>query len=734
MGPRWALRSVWRRASKGVWLGVVSDSQASSVLEGSRSHSSHTGALDHSAPSHRSSSSGTSTPSSSPSVSRSSACLLSRTSLDFKPLPPLPCHITRLNDAPPELPQRPAFAAARLPSLRDAFYEQGADIALSFSGITPCGPPTPSPASLTHTALASDKPVILATDDEFRLNSGVGISPALGLAPDPSTLPPPTLCLGRPATPLFPAMEQSLLERQEEAAHRERSSASRLRAEEAARTQHSQVVEHNNTQLAWEVITDAVRDVPPFSDGSPGTPAGLIQPGLLGAHEDLTAANLIASGTFGSVYRITLEEFPQMGQIAVKRVLLCDEAAVKKFAEEGCMAAQMSLAGGLQVFNMSIAPGPEEGTLYGLLYMQLGGISLEDVMKGMAKEHTRKTTAWVITPHISLHALNIADATTQLRDATTAMGYMVDCARDLSRAAKINIINGDVKPANVVLVNGEMKIIDFGLAGRRVPGELWSKHKGGTPDYLAPECMPGLYIGQLGRRSSSTDIVALAYILIQWLEYKIDGDWMCMIHALAAYCPRLPAMLQRMLLTDPNMRPSPKEIAAEFAQMHSVLLGASADTASSARYIVEQVGTAGSKAYECAAQLHSFTEFKESRDSLTMAFEDTDRPLASHHCLDHTWLLWDKVGCADQLPGYLTGMARLLMPWAAARRRVQPWLPFVEWAHKLMTGCKKGWIKRGETISLKEAWYMKGSTFGSQFLRGMQELRTREVQCSVLRV
>ncbi|MEW5307823.1 MAG: hypothetical protein WDW36_010198 [Sanguina aurantia] len=639
-----------------------------------RSHSSHTGALDHSDASHRSSSSssGTSTPSSSPTVSRSPSVsrppLLSRTCLDFKPLPSsLPCHIARLNDAPPKSPQRLALIAARLPSLRKAFYKQGADVALSFSGITLCGPPTPSSACLTHTALASDKePGINATDNEVQPNSGVGISPALGLAPDPITLPPPSLRLRLAAARLFPAIRQSLLNNQEEqeAAHR------------------------------------------------------FIQPGLLGAHQSLTPANLIGSGTSGSVYTITLEQFPTLGRIAVKRVLLCGEAGVKQFAEEGCMAAQMSLEGGLRVFNMSVAPGPAVGTLYGLLYMQLGGGSLEDVMAEMAKEFTRVTIAWMITPHVSLHALNIMDATMQLRDATTAVGYMADCARELSRAAMLNVINGDVKPANIVLVNGEMKIIDFGLAGRRVPGELWAEYKGGTPDFMAPECMPGLDLGQLGSRSSTTDIVALAYILIQWLEYKVDGSCMCMIHALAAYFPQLPAMLQRMIHTDPTVRPSAEEVAAEFARMHSVLLEASADTASSARYIVAQVRTAGSEASECAAQLHSFTEFKESRDSLAMAVVGTDRHLASLHCLDHTWLLWDQVGCADQLPGYLTGMACLLTSWEAACKRVKPWLPFVRRADKLMVGCKKGWIERGGTISLMEAWYRDGSTFGSQFQRG----------------
>ncbi|MEW5301727.1 MAG: hypothetical protein WDW36_004568 [Sanguina aurantia] len=654
-----------------------------------KSHSSHTGALDHSDASHRSSSSsGTSTPSSSPSVSRSFARLLSLTSLDFKPLSSsLPCHIARLNNAPPKSPKRLALIAACLPSLRKAFYEQGADVALSFSGITLCGPPPPSPASafLTHTALASDnKPVINATDNEVQPNSGVGISPALGLAPDPITLPPPSLRLRLAAARLFPAIRQGLLDNQEEqeAAHRERSSTS--------------------------------------SDGSPGTPAGFIQPGLLGAHPRLTPANLIGSGTFGSVYRLTLDQFPQLGQMVLKEVLLCGEAGQEEFAEEGCMAAQMSLEGGLQVFHMAIAPGPALGQLRGLLYMQQGECSLEDVMNDMAAEHTRRTAAWENTPHISSHALNHMYATIQLMDATTAIGHLADCARELRRVAKINVIHGDVKPANFVLVNGEVKIIDFGLAVRRVAGERLSAHKGGSDEYMAPECLDGLELGQDSATSSTTDILAFGIMCIKWLEYGVGGDCMCILHALAAYFPQLPAMLQRMLHTDPIMRPSPEEVAAEFVRMHSVLLEASADTASSARYIMEQVGTAGSKASECAAQLHSFTQFLESRSSLREAVADTDRPLSSLPSWARTWLLWDQVGCSDQLPGYLIGMACRLLPWTEARERVEPCLPFVAWADMVMTACKRGWMSQGKPTSLREEWLREGSTLDDQLQRRFQ--------------
>ena len=53
----------------------------------------------------------------------------------------------------------------------------------------------------------------------------------------------------------------------------------------------------------------------------------------------------------------------------------------------------------------------------------------------------------------------------------------------------INIIHADIKPGNYLLVAGELKLIDFGLAMELVPGHEYVQKKNiqGTKEYMSPE-------------------------------------------------------------------------------------------------------------------------------------------------------------------------------------------------------------------------------------------------------
>ena len=60
-----------------------------------------------------------------------------------------------------------------------------------------------------------------------------------------------------------------------------------------------------------------------------------------------------------------------------------------------------------------------------------------------------------------------------------------------------NIIHADVKPANFLLVAGQLKLIDFGLAMELAPGQDWVQRKGisGTREFMAPEVWATYIIG-----------------------------------------------------------------------------------------------------------------------------------------------------------------------------------------------------------------------------------------------
>ena len=52
--------------------------------------------------------------------------------------------------------------------------------------------------------------------------------------------------------------------------------------------------------------------------------------------------------------------------------------------------------------------------------------------------------------------------------------------------------HNDIKPSELLILDGRIKLIDFGLAKRVIPNEIMNKPNG-TPYYIAPEVLKGSY-------------------------------------------------------------------------------------------------------------------------------------------------------------------------------------------------------------------------------------------------
>jgi predicted ATPase len=89
-----------------------------------------------------------------------------------------------------------------------------------------------------------------------------------------------------------------------------------------------------------------------------------------------------------------------------------------------------------------------------------------------------------------------------------ALGYTMQAAKGLGHAHERGVVHRDVKPANLFLCEGQIKVLDFGLA-RLTDLSLFSQ-KGsliGTVEYMAPEQVSGQ------SATAQSDVWALAVVL-----------------------------------------------------------------------------------------------------------------------------------------------------------------------------------------------------------------------------
>ena len=88
------------------------------------------------------------------------------------------------------------------------------------------------------------------------------------------------------------------------------------------------------------------------------------------------------------------------------------------------------------------------------------------------------------------HAMTILEAGTGEPVAVQA-DLLVQTLRALLYLHRVGIIHRDLKPENVLVVRGQVKVLDFGLSVRRGEESDEDRALAGTPGYIAPEVLRG---------------------------------------------------------------------------------------------------------------------------------------------------------------------------------------------------------------------------------------------------
>jgi serine/threonine-protein kinase len=161
----------------------------------------------------------------------------------------------------------------------------------------------------------------------------------------------------------------------------------------------------------------------------------------------------------------------------------------------------------------------------------------------------------------------LEDAAPDTLPLSDALRIAIELCEALAYCHKQGVFHRDIKPENVMILdNGDIKIIDFGIAllegARRV---TWRGLSGtvGTPDYMSPEQLRG------ERGTASSDIYGVGVILYEMLcghtpfegenvfaimNLHVSQDPPSILEARPTLSPALATVVMRAIRRDPEKR------------------------------------------------------------------------------------------------------------------------------------------------------------------------------------
>ena len=173
------------------------------------------------------------------------------------------------------------------------------------------------------------------------------------------------------------------------------------------------------------------------------------------------------------------------------------------------------------------------------------------------------------------------------------ISYVRDCALALEHAHANGVVHRDIKPANIMLTaQGDVKIVDFGIADRQRPDATRVGNSQGSPRYMSPEQARGDDL------NIQTDLYSLGAVLFELLAGRPTFDK-----------KNVPALLYHIAYEDP---PEVKSIRPEVSDALNAIV---------TKALAKDLGVRYSNGGEMAADLESLLS-GEVKDEETDFDED----------------------------------------------------------------------------------------------------------------